>query len=51
MAFFYYWIVVACTHQPRCYNFNSHVEHHAYETYNAFLGEYEEYLKAQIVPL
>lgn len=53
MAFFYYWIVVAlyALSPAAAYNFNSHVEHHAYETYNAFLGEYEFHLKAQPVPL
>ena len=33
------------------YNFNSVVEHHAYETYDTFLKENEQYLKSQRVPL
>jgi hypothetical protein len=32
------------------YNFNEHVERHAYETYDAFLNEYEQELKKLPAP-
>ena len=53
MAFFYYWVVVALymISPAAAYNFNSVVEHHAYETYDTFLKENEQYLKSQRVPL
>jgi hypothetical protein len=52
MAFFYYWIVVALymVSPASAYNFNSHVEHHAFATYDAFIKDNEAALKAQPVP-
>jgi ubiquinol oxidase len=51
-AFFYYWILVfVYMASPRsAYYFTQLVEEHAYHTYDTFLKEYEEQLKAQPAP-
>ncbi|GMI21495.1 hypothetical protein TeGR_g12121 [Tetraparma gracilis] len=52
LAFGYYWfVVVLYAVDPKwAYNFNEHVERHAYETYDAFLNEYEQELKKLPAP-
>lgn len=52
LAFFYYWAVVVMfmISPAAAYNFNSHVENHAYATYDAFLTEHAEELKGLPVP-
>lgn len=47
IAFFYYWLVVLLymTFPAVAYDLNKHVETHAYETYDNFLKENEQWLK------
>ncbi len=47
IAFFYYWLVVLLymTFPAVAYDLNKHVETHAYETYDSFLKENEQWLK------
>jgi len=51
-AFFYYWFVVSIylVNPILAYNLNQAVEEHAFETYDKFLQENEEYLKQMEAP-
>lgn len=52
LAFFYYWFVVGvylCN--PRAaYHLSELIEEHAYQTYDAFVGEHEAELRSKPVP-
>ena len=52
LAFFYYWAVVLMfmLYPAAAYNFNKIVEEHAYTTYDTFLNEYADELRALPVP-
>ncbi len=52
LAFFYYWAVVVMfmLSPAAAYNFNKEVEAHAYKTYDAFLHEHADELRALPVP-
>lgn len=52
IAFFYYWLVVALymTSPAVAYDLNKHVERHAFATYDKFLNDFEDSLKAQPAP-
>lgn len=47
LAFFYYWIVIGLylLNPAGAYDFNKHVERHAFKTYDAYLKSHEEELK------
>lgn len=52
MAFFYYWYVVGIYtwSQPAAYHLSELIEDHAYHTYDDFLNEHGDKLKAMPVP-
>jgi ubiquinol oxidase len=52
MAFFYYWYVVLvyALSEEAAYHLSELIEDHAYETYDNYLKDYGENLKAQPVP-
>lgn len=52
MAFFYYWIVVFLyiSAPAVAYDFNKHIENHAFETYSKYLSENKDELQALPAP-
>jgi len=52
MAFFYYWyvVVIYLWSEPAAYHLSELIEDHAYNTYNKYLTDYEEILRAKPVP-
>lgn len=52
MAFFYYWIVVVLyvSAPAVAYDFNKHIENHAFDTYSKYLSEKKDELQALPAP-